>query len=512
LKLTHIVTPLLFSLFLIVNIWALLYFFLKDRKKAGFLASIMFLLSFSYGHIVNVIESEELPGWVTSNIVFPIIERWPLEIYGICSVVFLIMIIRLLKNKWGQIAPRLYVLNVVSAAMLILPLVTIAKTQLNRVQMPVRLFNPPIVQQPSTKAPHDLPDIYYIILDRYASNETLLNYYDFDNSGFTTFLKSKGFYVAQKSFANYPFTSPSLASSLNMNYIDDLASQIDPEVRDSTPLYERIQDNAVALTLKAKGYKFLYYGPQTLPGVPMDSNKHADYVYAYSENAFSLSAFDFFFWGQSVVPPIISRLWNNEKFAAPGRNSLVRRTKYAMQLDEIEKVSTTVRLKGPKFIFFHSLLTHPPNVLDIDGTYVPEAIARKRSPKENYLRQLQFSNYLIQQLIETILEDSLNPPIIVLQSDEGPYPQRFREHNLSFDWREATADEMKEKMGILNAYYFPGVSQNMFYPTITPVNTFRIIFNKYLGTQLPLLPDKNFGQIQFYFPYAFFDATNLLHE
>jgi hypothetical protein len=43
-------------------------------------------------------------------------------------------------------------------------------------------------------------------------------------------------------------------------------------------------------------------------------------------------------------------------------------------------------------------------------------------------------------------------------------------------------------MTILNAYYLPG-EESRLYPTITPVNTFRIILDAYFGQDYPLLPD-----------------------
>ena len=35
------------------------------------------------------------------------------------------------------------------------------------------------------------------------------------------------------------------------------------------------------------------------------------------------------------------------------------------------------------------------------------------------------------------------------------------------------------KTGILNVYYFPDGAYHMLYDTITPVNSFRILFNKF---------------------------------
>jgi hypothetical protein len=47
-------------------------------------------------------------------------------------------------------------------------------------------------------------------------------------------------------------------------------------------------------------------------------------------------------------------------------------------------------------------------------------------------------------------------------------------------------------MKILNAYYLPGDGKNMLYPGISPVNTFRVVLNSYLGGSLELLPDQSY--------------------
>jgi hypothetical protein len=50
----------------------------------------------------------------------------------------------------------------------------------------------------------------------------------------------------------------------------------------------------------------------------------------------------------------------------------------------------------------------------------------------------------------------------------------------------------KDRFGILNAYYLPGINKDILYPTISPVNSFRIVFNQYFGAKLPLLPDRSY--------------------
>jgi hypothetical protein len=65
-------------------------------------------------------------------------------------------------------------------------------------------------------------------------------------------------------------------------------------------------------------------------------------------------------------------------------------------------------------------------------------------------------------------------------------------------------------MGILNAYYLPGTGQAGLYPSITPVNSFRVVFNAYFGTDLPILPDRSYIFTNQLHLYDFRDITDLL--
>jgi len=58
----------------------------------------------------------------------------------------------------------------------------------------------------------------------------------------------------------------------------------------------------------------------------------------------------------------------------------------------------------------------------------------------------------------------------------------------------------------MNAIYLPDGKNDLFYPSITPVNTFRVIFNKYYGTNLKLLPDLSYFSSH-EDPYGFTDVS-----
>jgi hypothetical protein len=131
-----------------------------------------------------------------------------------------------------------------------------------------------------------------------------------------------------------------------------------------------------------------------------------------------------------------------------------------------------VHMPGPKFVFIHLIIPHAPFAFDAAGNPVPPD---KAHHKFGYLEQLKFISKAILPRVEKLIEDSPSPPVIILQGDHGPYmPPNY-------------AAQLK----ILNAYYLPGGSEAL-YPSISPVNTFRVVFNEYFEAGLPLLEDKSY--------------------
>ena len=85
------------------------------------------------------------------------------------------------------------------------------------------------------------PNVYYIILDRYASSKVLKDVFDFDNQDFISQLSARGFHVTENSHSNYANTVLSLTSSLNMEYVNYLAGAIGVDSSDSKVLLSIIR-------------------------------------------------------------------------------------------------------------------------------------------------------------------------------------------------------------------------------------------------------------------------------
>ena len=62
-------------------------------------------------------------------------------------------------------------------------------------------------------------------------------------------------------------------------------------------------------------------------------------------------------------------------------------------------------------------------------------------------------------------------------------------------------------MSILNALYLPDDGAAELYDSMTPVNTFRVIFNTYFDTDFDLLEDRSY-LATYEQPYDFLDVTD----
>jgi hypothetical protein len=151
------------------------------------------------------------------------------------------------------------------------------------------------------------------------------------------------------------------------------------------------------------------------------------------------------------------------------------------QLFILEQLEGMGRMEGPKLVFAHILVPHVPRVFAPDGSIVtdPGFYAGEMSGAINsdydirgYLNEIQFINSRILEIVSAILADSEVEPVIVIQGDTG--------------------HAGTNKYQILNAIYLPGGETEGLYPSITPVNTFRVVFNTFFGSDLELLPDVSY--------------------
>lgn len=506
LKIRELLFPLMGVLSSTFLFWTILNFFVSDKRFTAIIVSLLSLFFFSYQVVINPIFTSEI--FFQLIRIFRRLGNTNLAYWFTAGIALFFILYLLLKAK-KHLTSFTRIFNIAALFLIIWPLFTITTIQIARVNRNIKA--PEQITGVSDKSNNDLPDIYYIIVDAYANQHTLKDYYNFDNSEFINFLKQTGFYVAEFSRSNYPLTYASVPSSLNMDYIDGLISQVGRNSTDVLPLQEIAKDNKLVLYLKSKGYKYYNFGPKN-NFIQLKRNADFNFTYFTDDQKYpvKLSAFTDLFISQTFIKILTDSNIISLKSAGVQNAGLNdNRAYYDEILDQIDSVPKIVPETGPKFVFVHSLLTHPPFVFDREGSFVSNA-KRTNDYEEAYINQLVFANKALQKLINLILEGSPNRPIIVLQSDHGSYPAGLWKEGYNFYWPKASTDNLKERLGILNAYYFPDSDNSSLYEAITPVNSFRVVLNKYFGEKMELLPDRSFVPSNFHHPYDVTDVTDLI--
>ena len=168
----------------------------------------------------------------------------------------------------------------------------------------------------------------------------------------------------------------------------------------------------------------------------------------------------------------------------------------------VAELETIPAMDEATFTFAHFLKPHEPIRFDRDGNVIDYNAAL--SDEEYYFfEQLHFINTRILEMVDRILEESSVPPIIILQADHGS--------TLGYG---KDKDDQGINLEILNAFYLPGYDSDQLYPAITPVNSFRVVFNLVFGTEYPLLEERFFSipksSISFMF-FLFVSLSNMVN-
>jgi len=527
---SSVIPLLLVAVAAAILLTVVLWLVFRNHTQASLIATVWVLLFLMYGHIHGGFAEFRLLGTelASHRLVLPA----TLAVAVVLS--FAVLKKRALSTSFAPYA------TAILAALVLFNLVSAVIPEAQRVSKASAEPNQLQVDIPSQAGSVQLPDIYYIVPDRYPNNSTLKEYYGYDNSEFTEYLEDSGFYVADQSYSNYHHTYLSLASSLNMTYLDTLAEEIGTPTGDKSPATAMVRDYAVWRTLKEQyGYKYIHFG-SWWGGT--ENNQYADVEISKHPRLFGLVELDNSFSRQMFTT---SALW-------PFENQLLVRESFSHGDAEIERCQdiesednrhpnneaqeqchralyTFEQLKempsveGPKFVFVHLMVPHPPYVFGPDGEirdpppfwfYDKLTDDQKKILKERFIDQLMFTNKMLQESIDHILAKSPRPPIIVVQADEGPWTPEFPKQERAVRSPGAspdamTAETLRVRHRILNAYHLPGDGEDALYPSISPVNAFRVIFNEYFGAELPLLEDRAYRSRSFDEDvYHFVDVTD----
>ncbi len=480
---TDLWRPLLLSILGGVLLWGLLTAVLRDVRKGAIAASTLITMFFFFGDFNRTFFDATYMG-----------NRLQMEIvWGLLSVAIVLGLLRVQRKNPGFSG----LLNI---AGVFLVLTTAGTTLMRALQTRGGPDRPR--EAIAAKAPPNSPDIFYIILDGYGRQDALKKIMNFDNSEFIEALRKRGFFVAEHSHSNYCQTEISLSSSLNLDFAQNLLPKLAGQATDDrSPLDKLIDANKVADFLRSKGYE--YWAIST--GFPTFEFRTADHLMHKREPVSLLES------------TLLDKTPISIESNAPALSLFIEKRKTVLSaIDNIHQLAEQ-KAARPRFVFAHILAPHPPFVFGSNGEFTKSKtgyglwdgshyMAQGGSPasyRNGYVGQLQYLNTLVLSAIDALQKQPGVPPIIFIQGDHGSKLE------LNQDSLEKT--NIHECFCNLAAFYAPARIQSQFYDTITPANTFRILFNGMFDAKLNLNPDASYFSTWGH-PYEFTDVTKKLAE
>ena len=413
--------------------------FRREIKKAAAFATVALCSFFSYGLVYDLMEDIYYSGY------FPLSH---IHRYLMLSYLLLLIAAFLYINKSSRkFINTTNALNTFTYILLLFNLVIlISKSSSAHPGNELLADSDTTAYTPPTGS-DTLPDIYYIILDGYANDSILDTEFGYSGNSLTKLLEENGFNTATKSRGNYLVTSESLGSSLNYTYLDSAFN-----IRNAHSIFK----NRTCEYLKKKGYRIVH----VRSGYSITrENYYADTVLMIQ----NLNEFE-----RTLLRYTIFRL-----------DDLTGYVHYLTLKEQLSAIRSIPKSRSPKFTFIHIVSPHPPYTCNEKGEYRRARIINTWwETREEYLGQLKFINTQIESFVKNILSNSKIPPIIVLQSDHGPW---IKDPSLNKVYEARSL--------ILNSYHIPYAWKSKIYPTITPVNSFPLIFNNLFHDSIPVLPD-----------------------
>lgn len=496
-------TPVIYSVALAILSWFIFLFFLRNKHKASVMTSIWLVLFFSYGHTYLFLANKG---------VFNYIPVGP-HLFLLGSYFGILLLSYLLVFKMKDSVTKLTAFfNVASITLLLINLVYLVPYEMKRYSSLQTLDK--YTQEHSlvdaeflNKDEDTYPDIYYFVFDRFP-NQTISNdYFGYDTTSFLEGLEDKGFYVATQSAANHPSSFQSISSSLNMNYLTFLPELIGDDYTDRSIIYkELLEDNDVTKFLIGKGYNYYHLGSS------WEASRQS-YLATQNYNKFiGFNVFESFLYENTLLNVLIGKLNGESTFTSVELLEL-HQENVPYKVEKIKKLS---KESDRKFVFSHFLLPHPPYLFNENCEKRTFEEVRNTPINEAYVKQIECATKTINDLAETIIENSQRPVVIVIQSDEGPFISL--DHADEYEYYDINAkDAIQVHSRILNTYYIndkEDLSKTAIYEDLglnqhsSPVNSFRTIFNYYFGTNFELFDNKTYIFEDPYKPYRFIDVTD----
>ena len=399
-----------------IIIWIVIRKIIKNGNKAALITGVGVVFFFYFGYV-----QDALKGILVSNI--PVNKTSILV--PISIIIFIILTVYFIKSK-NNFESIIKIANVVSITLILVV----------------------CVQFIIPGASAEKPNVYHIILDEYTDNEILTKKFGYNNEKFLEFLNNNGFYMHDKLFSTFGSTVKELNVILNMEYPKKLGWVSED--------YESLNNNKVMSIFSNQDYSVI----ETNSMMRWKNFSDVDTKLCYDTNFINSEFLDQVL-GKSIIRYFL------EKYQQDTRRDTVRCTFNV--LNEI-----TLKTDGPKYVFSHVYVPHPPFLFGPNGeNVIPDrreisGLQSWENP-QGYVNQLIYATNEITVVIKNIVKNDPNA-IIIVQGDTGTLT--------GTDISKKTMKEIYQAHSILYAVRIPDVEDSDY---MIPVNTYRIIFNNYFN-------------------------------
>lgn len=470
-EISAVLRPLAISVIVAIAIFGLLRTITGNAPKSALLTVALIVVAFSYGHVYEALKQTGIidPGAIRHRYLLPLV------LVGLILVFWRVA----RRNPNRSASPAL---NVIALALIAMPIYRITAFALESAAAQ-RVAEAQQECELTLAEGAVPPDIYLIVLDAYERDDVLREMHGYDNSPFLESLENSGFYVARGSLSNYRHTEMTLSSMLYMEYFQSGPDSHSEDPNNGQGNIPSITKNTVRHQLECLGYQTVAFET----GAYWTEWRDADYYITSESNVLEslhatgrLSRFEALIIETSIVRAFFD-LTTQLGFA----QAIVlespqdeHRERILFVFDQLERVAD---LPSPKFVFVHVISPHPPFVFGPTGERVSfgrfetDADLEEKELLAAYADQVSYLNVRILEVVDRLLNDSAAPPVMIIQGDHG--------------WADRNAED---KLSILNSYYLPGAGIDLLYPKITPINTFRTIFDYYFGADYGLLEDLSY--------------------
>lgn len=386
----------------------------------------------------------------------------------------IILLIVYLKKKESRFKSFYYNTNIILILLLAAGIIQYIFQSFNNTPIKHDQANPlkPLVKSYTPCDTCISPDIYFLIFDGYTNTKTLKKEFDYDNHEIEKQLEKKDFFIARHSKSNYNFTHMSLSSELNLDYLLNLNNTHQFYTKDFLQSYYTVYHNELAGILKKQGYTINNYSNFAMQDAPVKITPHLTELTYRSV------------LGQTFFNKLNRDIgWHLARFYPKNKVSKAKEKKIDDDIKRISEVFNGVieaakrpPLK-PQFLYGHFLMPHETFYFDSSGNRLSKLFtAQTLVNKKNYRNQLVYTNkFLMAPLVDSIFKYARRPFIVIIQSDHG--------------YRSYEAGKVHLEFENFCAFYFPDKDYSLVSDSISSVNTFRVVLNKYFNQHLPLLKD-----------------------